>query len=172
MLAGVISDTHDNMALARRAASLFRDAGVDVVIHLGDVIAPFTLSALISEIPGIKTYLVFGNNDGERRGLAAVMAAGGGEALEPPAQLSLAGRRLLLLHGFGGPEETVEIVDALASGGRWDAVLYGHTHEARVDYIKGRLILNPGDGGGVLNKPTAALLDLESLRARLVSLEG
>ncbi len=108
----------------------------------------------------------------ERARLAAVMAAGGGEALEPPAQLSLAGRRLLLLHGFGGPEETVEIVDALASGGRWDAVLYGHTHEARVDYIKGRLILNPGDGGGVLNKPTAALLDLESLRARLVSLEG
>ncbi|MCE4629750.1 MAG: hypothetical protein F7C82_05675 [Desulfurococcales archaeon] len=33
------------------------------------------------------------------------------------------------------------------------------------------LILNPGDGGGWLNKPSIAIIDSESLKAKLVWIE-
>ncbi|BAA79657.2 conserved hypothetical protein [Aeropyrum pernix K1] len=173
MLVGVISDTHDNLALARRAGEIFARERVEAVIHLGDYVAPFTLAELLGVVGGKAVfYGVFGNNDGERLGLSRVAGGFGASLLDPPATVSIGGRRLLLLHGFGSPENTVELVDALASSGRWDAVLYGHTHKARVERVGGSLVLNPGDGGGSLEKPSAAILDLESMEARLVSLEG
>ncbi|BAN89975.1 metallophosphoesterase [Aeropyrum camini] len=173
MLVGVLSDTHDNLALARRAGEVFIGEGVEAVIHLGDYVAPFTLAELLGVVGGrARFYGVFGNNDGERLGLARIAEGFGATLLDPPATVTLGGRRLLLLHGFGSPENTVEIVDALAASGRWDAVLYGHTHKARIERVGGSLVLNPGDGGGSLEKPSAALLDLEAMEARLVSLEG
>lgn len=172
MLVGVVSDTHDNTRLASRAGEIFSKEGVDAVIHLGDVISPFTLAALLAQIEVRKAYIVLGNNDGEKFGLQRVAQSYGAKLLEQPSTVEIGGRRLLLLHGFGSPENTVEIVEALAESGRWDAVLYGHTHQADSRFHRRILILNPGDGGGVLSKPSIALIDLKTMKARLLSLEG
>ncbi|MEN2999053.1 MAG: metallophosphoesterase [Acidilobaceae archaeon] len=169
MLVGVVSDTHDSLERAARAAQAFKERGVSAVIHLGDVIAPFTLRPFLEL--GARFEGVFGNNDGERMGLSRLAAAFGASIHDPPRSVVIGGKRFLLVHGFGDPDSTVEIVRALAESGRWHAVLYGHTHEPLLTYRRGVLLLNPGDGGGVLNRSSYALVDTETMRARLVELD-
>jgi putative phosphoesterase len=170
MLVGVVSDTHDNIWAARGAARLFLREGAELVIHLGDIVAPFTLRVFAEE--GVRRLVaVYGNNCGERIGLLRAAEAAGYEIGDWPRELELAGRRLLLLHGVGPAEQTRTLVEALASTGRWDAVLYGHTHQADIRRLGGTLVLNPGEACGCLTgRRTAALLDTETMEARLVEI--
>jgi predicted phosphodiesterase len=43
MLIGIISDTHDDMSIIRKAVDLFNEREVGYVLHAGDLISPFTL---------------------------------------------------------------------------------------------------------------------------------
>ena len=66
MKIGVLSDSHDNVPMVKKAVELFNSEGVELVIHAGDFIAPFVVAAmgdLKCRVVG-----VFGNNDGERIG--------------------------------------------------------------------------------------------------------
>ena len=165
-LLGVLSDSHDNLGNVERAAELFKSEGVEMVVHLGDIVSPFTLRLLAERLRGTRIVGVFGNNCGEKLGLLKVASKYGVELGEPPRVLELGDRKLLLLHGFGTPQLTREIVDALAVSNRWDAVLYGHTHQVDVRVVNGTLILNPGEAAGYLSgEATVALLDLEGMRA-------
>ncbi len=168
MLIGVLSDTHDYIRGARLAARLFTEHRVELVIHLGDIVAPFTLRALREA--GVKNLIaIYGNNDGERLLLQRVASAIGFEIHEWPYILEVGGRRLALVHGYGSPEETRRVVEALLPG--VDAVLYGHTHQATVEKHGERLVLNPGEACGCFTgRVTAALLDLSSMEARVVEL--
>ncbi|MEM1873026.1 MAG: YfcE family phosphodiesterase, partial [Acidilobaceae archaeon] len=161
-----------NQANVVRAARLFKSHGVSLVVHLGDIVSPFTLRRLVAELGGARVEAVFGNNDGEKSLLHRVAGELGVGLGEPPRSIVVDGRRLLLLHGLGGYGETLELVVALAESKRWDAVLYGHTHVAHLDYVRRVLVLNPGDASGYLGKPSVALLDTKSMKARLVPLEG
>lgn len=169
MLVGVISDTHDSLAQVRKAAALFRELGVGLVVHLGDVISPFTLRELISA-SGARVEGVLGNNDGERLGLMKIADMYGASFSDHPRTIAIGNRRILLTHGFGDPATTREIVESLAESKRWDAVLYGHTHEADITYRRGVLLLNPGDGGGTLREPSVAVVETHSMRARVIRL--
>ncbi|MCE4610724.1 MAG: metallophosphoesterase [Desulfurococcales archaeon] len=171
MIIGVVSDSHDNRGNVRVAAKLLRSLGVEYLVHLGDVVAPFTLRDLLESVKPRRFTLVYGNNDGEKVGLSLEASKAGGRALDQPVVLKLDGRRILALHGFGAPDVTREVVESLAESRRWDAVLYGHTHEADFRYIRGVLLLNPGDLSGQLGKPSIALLDTSTMRARLIDLD-
>ncbi|UCG33198.1 MAG: metallophosphoesterase family protein, partial [Phycisphaerales bacterium] len=67
MRIGVISDTHDRLPLIDRALAVLRERGAEVLIHPGDVVAPFAAER-IRLWPG-PLYITYGNNDGERSGL-------------------------------------------------------------------------------------------------------
>ena len=170
---GVMSDTHDNRALVDKALRVFGERGVDTIIHLGDLVAPFTLRRIAgwARERGLQLYAVYGNNCGEKLGLLRAAESYGYTIGEPPVTLELGDRRVLLVHGFGSKENTLEIVNALAVSNRWDAVLYGHTHEADVRRVNGTLVLNPGDGGGSLARPSVAILDLDRLEAEIIWLD-
>ncbi len=170
VLVGVISDTHDNLSNTRKAVKIFVDAGVDIVLHLGDIVAPFTLMALAHGLEGIRVVGVYGNNCGEKLGLQRVAQGLGIELYEPPHELVIGGKRILMVHGYGSPDMTKSIVYSLARGGEWDIILYGHTHARDRLFVNGRLVLNPGEAAGVLEKPSIALLDVESLDARFIDL--
>ena len=77
MKLGVMADSHDNVPKVKQAVELFNARSVDLVIHAGDFVAPFAvvpLGRLESRVVA-----VFGNNDGERVGLAAKFGEIGGE---------------------------------------------------------------------------------------------
>lgn len=64
MKIGIISDSYDNLAQIAKAVRFFNKAKVELVLHAGDFIAPFTnrgFKELNSELIG-----VFGNMDAEK----------------------------------------------------------------------------------------------------------
>jgi putative phosphoesterase len=161
-MVGIMSDSHDNLDRVQRAVGLFNDAGCDLVVHAGDIIAPFTVAKLRGLRCPVKA--VYGNCDGEKAGLAQAFE-GWGEIHEAPFSFSHAGRRFLLTH-LDGP------VDRYLASTPCDILVYGHTHKALVQDRNGILLVNPGETGGWLyGKTTVALLDPAAMTAEIVSLE-
>jgi len=158
---GLLADSHDHLEHLHRAVEAFQARGVTALVHAGDFVAPFAVPPLGRS--GVPVYGVFGNNDGERLGLAARFAEIGGRVAERPLELELEGHRVLVLHEPFG-------LEALAASGAWSLVVYGHTH--RVDVRPGpTLVINPGETCGWLTgRPTAAVVDLETGQAEILEL--
>ncbi|MWV41813.1 metallophosphoesterase [Natrialba sp. INN-245] len=162
---GIISDTHDNVDAAERAAEIFAEEGVEIVVHCGDFIAPPLLSAL----EGFEVHGVLGNNDGEISGLEAAFDDLGSESELHGrfASLEFDGLSVAVLHGESKAE-----VEALADAETYDVVCYGHHHE-RERTERGRTtVLNPGGQFPTIpdDHRTVAILDTlsESVRFRSV----
>ena len=158
-LVGIISDTHDNRPLIRKAVELFNEREVKLVLHAGDFIAPFVakdFEALMCPLVG-----VFGNNDGEVEGLKRAFRKVG-EIHRGPHSFTYEGRRIALMHEPKGLEEFLRR--------EYDLVVYGHTHEPEVR--EGRpLVVNPGEAGGWLHgRSTVVVLDLDGMKAELLEI--
>lgn len=177
MKIGVISDTHDRLPTFRQAMAMFRRLNVGAVLHAGDLIAPFaakllTDPALIGDTP---VFCIYGNNDGERAGLKQMLP----QIIDGPirVQLPTAGgaSRLIVMHHALDWLKPGDIAGA-------DVVITGHTHEpvnelrdvpVSINPSGKQLYLNPGECcGWVTNRCTAAVLDLDTLRADVVDIRG
>lgn len=134
MLVGICSDTHDDLDLANAAVSTFEDAGVEVVIHCGDVVAPFTATPFDADFD---FYAVRGNNDGEWA--LREVVGGFGTYLGEMGELTLDDREFAVYHGT-----SEAIVDALVGCGTYDYVVRGHTHRRAHEERGGTVHLNPG----------------------------
>jgi putative phosphoesterase len=120
---GIISDTH---GLLRPEAEL-RLAGVDHIIHGGDIGRPEIIDALrrIAPVTAIR-----GNVD-----------IGDWAVAYPETKIvRLAGRSIYILHDL----KTLQ-VDPIARG--IDVVVSGHSHVPKIDTADGVLYLNPGSAG-------------------------
>ena len=159
MFIGIISDTHDNLPVIRRAVEVFNERKVGHVIHAGDFTSPFTFRALkhlACDFTGI-----YGNNDGERVLLQKLSHA---RIFTQPYILELANRKIVIMHEH-------QVVDALADSGHFDLVIYGHTHEPDIRTRGNTLIVNPGElSGWLYGKSTIAVADLATLSAELIEL--
>ena len=123
---GVISDTHGLMRPGVAAAF----AGVDLIVHAGDVGGRAVYEALAALAP---IHAVYGNVD-------------------DPDDPSLVGERMVAIGGvtihvshgneLGSPTPAL----ALARY-KGDVVIFGHTHKAIVVRENGRLAMNPGAAG-------------------------
>ncbi len=163
MKVGIMSDSHDHMLNIQKTVETFNDSGVSYVLHAGDFVAPF----VANELQKLKCPLlgVFGNNDGERIGLQNRFKGFGAEIKVQPAFIELDGKKLLIIHEH-------DLADALAESGKFDIVVYGHTHNADIRKANnGCIIVNPGEVCGWLTgKPTVAILDTETMEVKLVEL--
>jgi putative phosphoesterase len=159
MLVGILSDSHDHLDYMRRALELFDREEVQAVLHPGDLVAPFAARLLVQLWQGPLT-VVYGNNDGERRGLAAVLPG----ICDGPVLVELGGKKISMDHY--PPDAEHRPVEGA------DVVLFGHTHEVVNEQRGGVLYLNPGECcGWVTGRPTVALLDTDSLKAEICSLQ-
>ncbi len=139
MKIGVLSDTHDQGELIRKAVACFNAENVSCVFHCGDWVSPFILHffrELKAPLRG-----VFGNNDGDKFRHLAFKDRWGIELAyeERFLETEIDNRKIAVFHGdYSG------LVDALVSCGKYDAVFHGHTHQ-RVNEHQGKtLSLNPG----------------------------
>lgn len=159
MLIGIISDTHDNLNLTRKAIDLFNMKKTDFVIHAGDFTSPFTLK-LFKELT-CKYVGIFGNNDGDK---LLLLERSGGNIYNQPYIFTLNNKKIIVLHEH-------HLVDALADSGHFDMIVYGHTHEPIVRRVKHTLVVNPGEAGSWLyGKSTVALADLDKMEAEIIAL--
>ena len=157
MKIGLISDTHDHLTRIGQALEVFRAEGVEAVVHAGDVCSPFAAKALKQwDWP---LAIVYGNNDGERRGLAGILSGIG----DGPVMVELGGVKISLDHYAPGERH-----DPLPGA---DVVVWGHTHEAVNESREGVLYVNPGECCGWVNRrATVAVLQTVPLEARIVAL--
>jgi len=160
-LIGIISDTHDNRKNIQKAVKILNQKEVELVIHGGDFIAPFTV--LDFKHLTCPMEMVYGNNDGEKIGLDNAFEKLG-TLLPGPRMFPFNGKRFLLIHEHGS-------LDALKTSQSVDVIVYGHTHE--VDIQKGRpLVINPGEAGGWLKgKSTIAVLDSDTMDVEIIGLD-
>ena len=139
-----------------RPEALVALAGVDLILHGGDVGGAGVLTALAAVAP---VRAVYGNTDSAGAGLPATI------------DCTLEGIRLHVSHGheLGSPtpERLVARYDA-------DVIVYGHTHRHLRQQIGRTLVVNPGAAGprrfNLL--PSLALLTLPERRVRFVPLRS
>jgi len=156
---GVLSDTHDRLPRIRDVLARLLAADVAAILHAGDIIAPFAAKLLAPpNLPeAVPLHCVYGNNDGERAGLAKVLP----QIVDGPLRLPLGGRTVVMHHDLAAVGE-----DDMAGA---DVIITGHTHKVVNDRRAGRLILNPGECCGWLSgRCTAAILDLDTLTAEII----
>lgn len=139
MKIGVMSDTHDQGELIRKAVQIFNNEKVSWVFHCGDWVSPFILHFFRSLHAPIRG--VFGNNDGDKFRHLALKGQWGIDLEYEDRFLDIVvdHRRIAVFHGdYSG------IVEALVSCQNYDAVFHGHTHQ-KVNQLHGKtLSLNPG----------------------------
>ena len=123
MIVGVISDTHG--LLRAEAIEVLRC--VDRILHAGDVGAPEVLEALARIAP---VTAIRGNVDIEpwARGLPET------EVVE------LGGATIYMLHDLGR-------IDLKPEAAGIDVVVYGHSHQPKMEGKNGVLYFNPGSAG-------------------------
>jgi putative phosphoesterase len=158
---GIMSDSHDNLGAVKRAAALFHDAGCGIIIHAGDFVAPFSGKELKNA--GVPIKAVFGNCDGEKKGLVAAIKPLG-EIRKPPLIFNYNGINILVTHSDAPVKD-------LAAQQKYDVLIFGHTHVPEIKKDGNTLIINPGETGGWLTgKSTVALFDPKTRRGEIIVL--
>jgi len=161
---GILSDSHDHLALLQKAVEVCNQSQVGLVLHAGDYVAPFALAPL-EKLEA--SYLgVFGNNDGERIGLEN---RSGGRVKPAPRHLQVKDRHILLLHDL--EKANSQEASPGHSNPSLDLVVHGHTHRPEVRREESKLLLNPGEVGGWLTgRASMALFHLETMEAKILDL--
>jgi putative phosphoesterase len=159
MKLGIISDTHDNVPMIKKAVDFFNKAEVDVVLHAGDYVSPFSVKPLFSlecDFLG-----VWGNNDGDKIALQAVAQ---GKIENSPHVESYGQKKILLGHDL-------ETLEALIISQEFYLIVYGHTHQPEIRKEGKTLVVNPGECGGWLDgKSTIAIADMASQTAEVIEI--
>jgi len=137
LLVGVISDSHDNINALQEVVKALMQHRVELVIHLGDIISPFVVKKLKELLRDIPLIAVKGNNDGDVYQLTKLFTSYGWSFYSEPSIIELKSRRLLIMHGYGGVEQTEMIARGLLGSLSIDALLFGHTHRAVVERVMG-----------------------------------
>jgi uncharacterized protein len=149
-LIGVISDTHGLL----RPEAVSALAGVELIIHAGDIGNPRILAELAQIAP---VHAVRGNTD---RGAWAA-------DLPHNRVVEVGGLHLYVLH-------ELYTLDLSPRAAGLAAVIFGHSHSPHVEHKNGVLYLNPGSAGPRrFTLPVSlAILEIQdrSLQANLVKL--
>jgi len=162
MKIGIISDSHDNLPNIKKAVRLFNKEEIDLLLHAGDFVSPFTAREIKNTRCPFKG--VFGNNDGDKLFLTNQFKDIG-PIYHEPYKTNIKGKEIIMFHKNN-------VIAELAKSQAYDVIIYGHTHQADI-YKEGKtIIINPGECGGWLTKKsTVAILKLDELSAEIINLE-
>ena len=149
---GLISDTHGHLDPRVHTAL----AGVDAILHAGDVCGDAILYELLTIAPNVVA--VSGNCDfgDDAWGLVHV------------ARTTIATTRFLVIH---------ELQDLGSGPGDADVVVFGHTHQPETRFEDGVLYVNPGSASQRRRMPSRSvgLIDIDdegSVQPRIVMLDA
>jgi uncharacterized protein len=160
MRIAILSDSHDNVW--KLDCIMPQLAEADIILHCGDLCSPFVTKRLIEGVRGKPVYIVWGNNDGDRRLHMIVAAAAPNiQFVGEFGDLNLDGVKVAVTH-------YPEIARPLAESGKYDLVCYGHDHKAHEEVIGRTLLLNPGELHGLFGRSTYAFYMTGTRKSKIV----
>ncbi len=169
MKIGILSDTHDQIENIKKAVKMLNDERVELVIHCGDWVSPFTLhyyKDLLCPIQGI-----FGNNDGDKfRHLERAKMYGVNVSYEDRFKsMEIEGKKIAVFHG-----DYEEMIDAIVRSQMYDVVFHGHNHKKEIKTVGKTLSVNPGtfmaETAPDVKGASFAIYETDSNTARLIEL--
>jgi putative phosphoesterase len=161
MRIGIFADAHDHADNIRRAVSEFNNLKCELVVFAGDLVSPMSVPPLRK----LRCPLLacFGDNDGNKVGIAGGMRIVGTLGEPPFGFQTPDGTRVLVTH-------VLEQLRGMIDGAH--VVISAHTHRGSIrEDEAGRLFINPGETSGwTFRKPTIAVLETSPISARLIAL--
>lgn len=161
MKIAVIADIHDNMSNLEKFISWCKKNAISQLICVGDVTNDETLQYLAEEFKD-PIHLIRGNMEIYEE-----------EEIKKYPNLKYYGRFAIAeIYGkkIGLCHEPV-LIKELIKMDKCDLIFYGHTHKPWMEDRKGIRIINPGTLGGVFQRPSFAVWDLETEKIVLNLLE-
>jgi uncharacterized protein len=154
MRLGLLSDSHNSMSHLRMAVEHFRQAGVETVIHCGDLTS---LEAAL-QLVEFQIICTFGNGDWNaneiRQNLAYYRPDNFGGLV---FRGEIGGKAIAVTHGH-----LPGILEELILCGEYRYVIHGHSHRRRDELIHSSRVVNPGAlGGKRVETRSCAILELE-----------
>ncbi len=162
MKIGIISDTHDGLANASRAAEVFGQQKVGFILHAGDIESGDT-AQMFAGINGAKFIAVYGNCDTARVELEEAIASFGGQINEI-YDGQIGQRRIFMSH-------RPELAQGAIESGKFNLVIHGHTHKLDIRKAGQTLVINPGTARRwQLGHPHVVIVELEDMNAEAIAL--
>lgn len=158
MRIAALSDSHVS-SLAELPGDLVEELRrVDLIIHAGD----YTARQLVDDLRRL----------GPFRGVAGNMDSMSIRAELPERDIvEVQGQRIGIIHGSGSPVGIAQRVRAQFADDV-DAIVYGHSHLAGSEIIRGALVFNPGSATGRFPASYASLgiltIDEHGIRGQIV----
>ncbi len=135
MIIGLISDTHNDVELTKKAIDIFKSWNVEFVIHSGDLTSP----KIIELFQDLKCKFVLGNCDIDIELINEKSTKCGFGIVEQSCDIKIGEKHFLIIHG----NEVPIFREAVASG-KYDYIIKGHTH-CFENYVSNNVrIINPG----------------------------
>jgi len=160
MKIGIIADTHDRMERIDKAVAFFTSNELDLVIHAGDYIAPFT-SRSFADL-GVPMAGIFGNNDGDKKVLVQAYKDIA-KIYEPPYIFKEKERSIAVVHS----DDNLDDLRA-----KHDIVIYAHTHQYETKKENNKILVNPGECCGYLSgMSSVAILNTEVMDVNIFQLQ-
>ncbi len=161
MKIGIISDTHNDVEMVRKAIEVFKDRKVDLVVHAGDLTSPKILE-LFKDMP---CKFVLGNCDLDAEAISAKAEKLGFGCVDNCCDFVLDDKRILLFHG-----NDIPLFRAAVSSGNYDYIIKGHTHTYENYTSNKTRIINPGSIYREEER-TVSILDLETDRVEKIKID-
>lgn len=163
MKIGIISDTHNHRGNVIKAIKVFNEQKVGWVLHAGDMASASTAGEFAA-IDGAKFIGVFGNCDSDRGLLRSVIEGFSGEIHDPSYDGEIDGKRVFMTH-------KPDILEAVVESGKYDMVVYGHTHKQDIHKVGQTLVVNPGKARSRLGgKARVVIVELDDMSYEAVAL--
>lgn len=156
MKIGIISDSHNQHVNILKAVDILNEEKVRYVLHAGDIVSPVAVTAF-SNVRDSQFIAVFGNCDSEKKILSSTIENFGGQIHNQPYIGQIGNKNIFMTH-------TPSNLEAVIESGKYDVVIYGHTHKQDIRKAGSTLVINPGElAGWVTGKSSLVILQLDDM---------
>lgn len=162
MKIAIISDTHDNLANAKKAMNLIKRNKINLLIHCGDIFEPETVKEILKRFSG-KSHFILSDTDEpyfENLKSNSFKDFPGLKLWKEIGKVRINGKKIAFCHSH-------KTALGLAISQKYDIVFYGHLHKPWEVKIKKTKLVNPGNIAGLLFKATFAIYDTKTDKLEL-----
>jgi putative phosphoesterase len=162
MKIGIISDTHNNIELTKKAVKVFEENNIDLLVHAGDLTSP----RMIELFKNFKCKFVLGNGDLDIEEMVEKCRRLGIGEISEFSVFDADGKKVIAFHG-----NNVNMFREAIVSGSFDYIIKGHTHHFENYKSNKTRVINPGALYGS-EECSVAILDTKADKVKMIKVSG